>query len=199
MFRRTLLISILVLLAASAGWFVSDAVEANNDFCTACHLPDGNTLHSEIRAGFDASPVYTLAAVHREARVAVEGGERSFRCIDCHAGVGFVGRAKVKLLASKDALVWLAGDFDEPDQMQFPLGEADCRQCHVGFAAAQKDEDEALRFHALAVHNADLGVNCVECHTVHDGGGDEQAFFLNAPVVREQCGRCHSQFQEGSK
>ena len=46
-------------------------------------------------------------------------------CIDCHGGVGRVGRSKVKLLAARDALVWLVGDFDEPDHMEYPLGEAD--------------------------------------------------------------------------
>jgi len=53
----------------------------------------------------------------------------------------------------------------------------------------------AVQFHGLAVHNADLGVNCVECHTAHVGGADEISYFLDAPSVREQCGRCHSEFR----
>jgi len=139
------------------------------------------------------------------------GGPRAFRCIDCHGGTGWLGRAKVKVLAAKDAMVWLGGDFDEPDHMQYPLGEADCRQCHRGFEpllqtqvqtqvqSQENVDDESTRFHALAVHNADLGVNCVECHTVHDGGDDLELFYLDATRVREQCGRCHSEFQEGMK
>lgn len=190
----------LFLVISAVGWFGSDALEANNDFCNACHLPNGDVLHGELRAGFDATPPRTLSGLHQVAGVSLgdgAGGEkRGFRCIDCHGGVGFVGRAKVKALAAKDALVWLSGDFEEPDHMNYPLGEEDCRQCHESFDPARDEQDAALRFHALAVHNADLGVTCVECHTAHDGGADAQLFFMDAKRVREQCSRCHSEFQE---
>ncbi len=208
---------VLLVVGALVGWFGSDAIEANNDFCNACHLPGGEVLHLAIRDGFDAEPPRTLAGLHNAADLRGKGSagaggvpgrtddapgraarDRAFRCIDCHGGVGLMGRAKVKALAAKDALVWLGGGFEEPDQMEYPLGEADCRQCHPTFRPAVDEQDAALRFHALAVHNADLGVDCVECHTVHDGGDDEQMFFMNPLLVRVQCGRCHSQFQEGT-
>jgi hypothetical protein len=181
---------------AAAGWLITDSLEANDDFCNACHLPSGSVLHAEIRRGFDSEPASNLAGVHGSATSRPAGRERAFRCIDCHGGTGLLGRAKVKMLAAKDALVWLSGDFDEPDHMQYPLGEADCRQCHRGFESGKSAEDESRRFHALAVHNADLGVGCVECHTVHDGGDDAELFFLNAARVRKQCARCHSEFQQ---
>lgn len=184
---------------ACVGWFATDALEANNDFCNACHLPTGAVLHDEIRRGFDAEPVSNLAGVHGASAVERGGPPRAFRCIDCHGGTGLLGRAKVKVLAAKDAMVWLGGDFDEPKHMQYPLGEADCRQCHRGFDPEVNTDYESPRFHALSVHNADLGVDCVECHTVHDGGDDAQLVYLDATLVREQCGRCHSEFQEGVK
>lgn len=192
-----LLVAVLgVGIAGSVGgWVVTDALEADNDFCNACHLPTGAVLHGVIRAGFDALPAHNLAGIHGSAQVGDGGDIRSFRCIDCHGGVGFVGRAKVKVLAAKDALVWLTGDFDEPNHMQVPLNEADCRQCHAKFAEGEMPDFGAVPFHGLAVHNADLGVNCVECHTAHVGGADETSYFLDAPSVREQCGRCHSEFR----
>lgn len=212
MLGRAEIVGVLLVVGALAGWFGSDAVEANNDFCNACHLPNGDILHGAIREGFDAAPPRTLAGFHNAEGFRGRGDapadsapdrvsttrERAFRCIDCHGGVGFVGRARVKALAAKDALVWLGGDFEEPDHMKYPLGEADCRQCHPAFRPAVDEQDAALRFHALAVHNADLGVDCVECHTVHDGGDDAQMFFMDPLLVRAQCGRCHSQFQEGT-
>lgn len=184
---------------ACAGWLISDALEANNDFCNACHLPTGAALHKEIRRHFDAEDVRNLAAVHGSSPLGQAGATRAFRCIDCHGGTGLLGRAKVKVLAAKDAMVWLAGDFDEPDHMEYPLGEADCRQCHPGFESQENADPDTTRFHFLAVHNADLGVDCVECHTVHEGGTDAKLFFLDAAHVRKQCGRCHSEFQEKMK
>ena len=186
---------VVVVIAGSTGWVASDIVEADNDFCNACHLPSGAVLHEGIRTGFDARPVHTVAGLHGSATVGEGDEARAFRCIDCHGGVGFVGRAKVKALAAKDALVWLGGDFDEPDHMQYPLGDPDCRKCHEGFVSDDNVDADFVRFHALSVHNADLGVNCVECHTVHDGGDDASAYFLDAIAVRDQCGRCHSEFR----
>lgn len=192
-------IGLVGVVAACAGWLVTDALEANNDFCTACHLPSGAVLHVGIREGFDARPVHNLAGAHGSSKRESEAGDRNFRCIDCHGGVGWLGRAKVKLLAAKDAMVWLTGDFDEPDHMQYPLGEADCRQCHTKYALDIDADDLSQRFHNLSVHNADLGVLCVECHTVHDGGDDSATFYLDTTGVRQQCARCHSEYQEAVK
>lgn len=180
--------------AAIAGWMISDALERNNDFCNACHLAPGIRLHAKIREDFDAREPTNLAGVHGRAEKAQRASRTSPRCIDCHGGVGFVGRLKVKALAARDAFVYLTGDFDEPDHMNFPLGDADCRQCHEDFAWLESTADES-RFHGLSVHNADLGVNCVECHTVHTGGGEAKLFFLDAEGVRSQCARCHSEFR----
>lgn len=192
-----------LVAAVSAGWFATDALEANNDFCTACHLPTGSVLHQELRESFDAQPVHNLAGVHGAAKREYEFGVRAFRCIDCHGGVGWVGRVKVKLLAAKDAMVWATGDFDEPDHMEYPLGEADCRQCHREFSlevdAELAAEVEFIRFHGSSVHNVDLGVVCVECHSVHVGGDDKATFYLEATSVRQQCARCHSEYQEAVK
>ena len=183
-------------VALCVGWFATDWLESKNDFCNACHLPGGAVLHENIREGFDSRPVRNLAGVHGASRGGFENGDREFRCIDCHGGVGWMGRAKVKLLAGKDAMVWMTGDFDEPDHMQYPLGENDSRQCHEELATDPNDESESLRFHDLSVHNVDLGVVCVEFHTIHDGGNESATFYLDTTGVRAQCARCHSEYQE---
>jgi nitrate/TMAO reductase-like tetraheme cytochrome c subunit len=191
---RILALGLVALAAGSGGWLATDALEANNDFCNVCHLSTGLPLHAQIREGFDAVPAVNLAGIHAAATEPARAARPLSRCIDCHGGVGAVGRTKVKLLAAKDALVWLSGDFDEPDHMEYPLGEADCRKCHLELSPEGGFETEET-FHGLSVHNADLGVTCVECHTVHDGGDDSAVFFMNATRVREQCGRCHSEFK----
>ena len=51
-------------------------------------------------------------------------------------------------------------------------------------------------FHDLGVHNSDLGVDCVECHLVHESGADPGAFSLHPEHVRAQCARCHPEYGE---
>jgi predicted CXXCH cytochrome family protein len=195
-------LAMLALMGASlgavlgaAGWIATDHLEQDDDFCNACHVSAGLPLHLEIRRDYDARPPASLAGRHAAARVShrEDGG---FRCIDCHGGKSLPGRARVKALAAKDALVYLSGRFEEPESMRWPLWDEDCSACHPSFQAADEDEGSP-DFHALPVHNVDLGVACVECHSAHEAGGDSAAFFLRRAAVRAQCARCHSEFEQG--
>ncbi len=184
------------IVSAPLGWMVSDALESDNDFCNACHLEPGLPLHIEIRRDFDAEPPSSLAGLHGSAP-AEHRPDEAFRCIDCHGGVSFAGRLRVKALAARDALVYLSGRFEEPDGMRHPLWDEDCRQCHGSFPGPPSEAWEDPRFHELDVHNVELGVDCVECHLAHDDAGDPDAYFLSARQVRGQCARCHAEFEEG--
>jgi len=188
------IVAVAAIVAGPAGWMVSDAVERRNDFCNACHLPDeGGPMHLSIREDFDARPPVNLAGLHaREIRRDASPSDPA-RCIDCHGGVGFAGKARVKLLAARDALVWLGGDFEEPDHMSTPLLDADCRQCHERFDETPSGEPRP-RFHELAEHNVELGVDCVECHLSHEPG-DAGFHHLDLAHVRRQCAGCHSEFE----
>ena len=183
-------------VAAPAGWLVTDHLERENDFCNACHLPDGTPLHVDVRRDFDAPQAASLAGAHGLAPVGQGEHARDFRCIDCHGGVSFVGRARVKALAAKDALVYLTGHFEEPQGMRWPLWDEDCTQCHPSFDTGSYEDWESPRFHQLPVHNTELGVACVECHEVHEPGGPAANHFLRAERVRTQCARCHAEFEE---
>lgn len=177
---------------APVAWHVSDRLEAQNDFCISCHLTESKRLHQEIRDDFDRQPQTTLAGFHGTSPN-VEGRELArMRCIDCHGGTSLLGRARVKALAAKDALVYLTGRFDEPKGMRFPLWEEDCRKCHKAFKPVEPG-DGPPAFHALAVHNTKLGVGCVECHLAHEPGGVHDTWFVHAEPVRAQCARCHAE------
>jgi nitrate/TMAO reductase-like tetraheme cytochrome c subunit len=181
---------------AAVGWAVTDHLEQDDDFCNACHVSAEVPLHAGIRRDYDARPAASLAGRHAAARVPDrEGG--AFRCIDCHGGKSLAGRARVKALAAKDALLYVIGRFEEPEQMRWPLWDEDCLACHASFETEGGDAGGSSRFHDLAVHNVELGVACVECHSAHETGGDPRAFFLHATTVRAQCARCHSEFSEG--
>jgi nitrate/TMAO reductase-like tetraheme cytochrome c subunit len=177
------------------GWVVTDVLEQNNDFCNACHLRENVPLHQEIRSDFDDRPALTLAALHAAQPVAARPGDPVARCIDCHGGVSWLGRARVKALAAQDAFFWVIGDFEEPTHMASPLWDEDCRQCHERFDSAEADLGNTP-FHALDVHNSALGIDCVECHSVHQAGGNPDVYFLQTAHVRTQCGRCHVEFEE---
>ena len=192
------IVALGALLGASlgaVGWLVTDHLEQDDDFCNACHLRSGAALHAAIRRDYDARPAASLAGRHAAAAVS-DREDAAFRCIDCHGGQSFAGRLRVKMLAAKDALVYASGRFEEPETMRWPLWDEDCSACHASFEAAG-DGSGSPAFHELPVHNADLGVACVECHSAHEAGGNPGAFFLRAASVRVQCARCHSEFEEG--
>jgi len=195
--RILLLLGIAGAVAGPAGWVGTDLLEQDNDFCNACHLAPGTPLHIGIRRDFDRRPVASLAGLHAAARHPRRPAEQAeFRCIDCHGGVGPIGRARTKLLAAKDGFWWAVGHFDEPDGMAWPLLDADCRQCHDDFAQAEARAGEPNPpFHALSVHNAALGVSCVSCHLSHEPGGLEELYYLQPEHVRGRCAECHADFQ----
>ena len=182
--------------AAPVGWLVTDHLERDNDFCTACHLEAEVPLHAALRRDFELPEPVSLASAHRRAGVA-DRADAAFRCIDCHGGVSPLGRLRVKVLAAKDAFWYLVGRFEEPTGMRWPLWDEDCTRCHARFDEAAPEPWQNPRFHQLSVHNAELGVDCVECHRVHETDGAADAYFLHAAWTRSQCVRCHPEFQEG--
>jgi len=184
------------VLAAPLGWFGTDALERDNDFCNACHLTPDVPLHQQIRRDFDHQPVVNLVGAHRLAQLPGREDGEPFRCSDCHGGVGFVGKARTKWLAARDAFWFVVGHFDEPTEMAWPLRDEDCRQCHADFLeAAARAGDANPPFHALGVHNVALAATCVDCHLVHDPGGLEELYHLHPAQVRERCADCHTEFE----
>ena len=81
--------------------------------------------------------------------------------------------------------------------MAWPLEDRDCTKCHASFDESEEPDWAPARFHQLPVHNVELGVDCVECHEVHQAGGNPDAYFLRAFWVRSQCARCHVEYEEG--
>ena len=182
-------------VAGPAGWWLTDRLEQDDDFCNACHLPDGVPLHLENRRDFDATEPVSLAGAHGLARV--EGrDDPAFRCIDRHGGTGVLGRARVKLLSARDAFWYVVGRFEEPEGMHWPLQDADCARCHPSFSERPADAWRDPLFHELPVHNHELGVSCVSCHWTHEPGGLPEADFLHPRRVRARCAECHPEFEE---
>ena len=182
--RWILLATATALLGAPIGWSVTDALERDNEFCVACHLEPGLPLHERKMDEFARDQAVNLVSAHYVA-------EREFRCIDCHGGASFANRLRVKTVAARDAALYLVGAFDEPDDMEHPLWDEDCVQCHGSYHPEREDD-----YHAIADHNVvDFAQRCVECHRSHPTRGAAPAFaFLDREVVLPICRNCHEEF-----
>jgi hypothetical protein len=191
--RRATLLAVAALGLAGAGvvsWRASDRVERENSFCLSCHLTPEVRLHDAVGRDFAQRPPASLAARHAEA-------EADFRCIACHGGTSWPGRLRVKLSAASDAFWYATGRFDEPARMTTPLWDEDCRKCHARLGEGGERDWDRIPFHEVMAHDAPSEVACVDCHRVHETGGDPEAAFLEAGHVRGQCARCHSEFRDG--
>jgi hypothetical protein len=173
-----------LLSCAPLGWLATDALESQNAFCTSCHLEAQTPLHAAKRREFESDPALNLASAHF-------AHDHEFRCITCHRGASFPNRVRVKVLAARDAVVYLLRRFDEPREMAHPLWREDCVQCHAKYRPERKDA-----FHAVEVHNLrNFALNCVQCHEAHPTGrAPEFAFLAREPLVA-RCRNCHEEFQ----
>ncbi len=181
-----------VLLGAGS-WHASDRVEQRNDFCNACHLPDGTPLHIQVREDFDRVVPVSLAGVHGRGWVE-EREDSDFRCIDCHAGTGPVERTRVKLLAARDLVRYGLGAFEEPHGMPFELSPRNCLGCHPTFRRSAAPGWTVEAYHGLPAHDqAPDGPRCVACHAVHETDGDAFAYYMARPRVDAQCRACHAE------
>lgn len=192
------LLGSLAAAAVAAGWRVSDHLESDNDFCNACHLPDGTPLHAQIREDFERLVPVDLGGVHGRAFPDRHEDDPAFRCIDCHASAGVVGRTGVKLLATVDALRYAAGSFEEPDAMPWRLPAELCLQCHARLRNAAAPGWSREAFHGLAGHETTPDLACADCHRVHGRGGDAFAYFLDRERIHVRCRACHADFDAGA-
>lgn len=174
---------IAALISAPAGWWISDHLEAENEFCTSCHLDAETPLHEQKQGDLLENPATSLVAAHRAA-------EDAFRCIDCHGGASFANKVRVKSVAARDALRYLLGRFEEPKTMQHPLWNEDCARCHRTYAPTRDDA-----YHAIDVHNLpDFEYECVQCHQAHPKGRKASLDFLETGPLVAVCRNCHEEF-----
>jgi hypothetical protein len=168
------------------------AKERDNRFCVACHL------HEEKYDRFLARAARDLAAAHNP--------KRSFTCIDCHGGADLPMRLRVWALAAVDTAKFFAGRYKEPDQMQLPLRDQECRQCHTPIlrsspAALTPQQEEALEgrtgdsYHAIRDHDT-VKVACVRCHATHTVDGEARLNFVSRARVLPLCRDCHPSMGE---
>ena len=111
----------LPLLGAAAFWggiVVTDHLEEDNTFCTACHL------HEKKFTEFHPveSKRITLAAAHNLA------GEQNVKCIDCHIGATVTDKMLIKALAARDTVAYFVGAFQGTHPPALCPGDTDVPQ-----------------------------------------------------------------------
>ena len=153
---------------------VTDYLEHDNRFCIACHL------HETIFDNFIANDprLVTMAGAHHHK------GE--VKCIDCHIGATVTDKLIVKGIAGWDTVRYFLGDFQEPDDLRFPLGDRTCLKCHTD---GGQSKTRSGAFHNDRNHR-DMGVECGACHQSHPVR-DATTLFLDESIVRPVCRECH--------
>ena len=113
-----LLVGLPLLGAATfgGGIVVTDHLEENNTFCTACHLHEKKFTEFHPVQGKRV----TLAAAHNLE------GEKNVKCIDCHVGATVTDKMIVKALAARDTVAYFVGAFQEPTHLRYALGTRTC-------------------------------------------------------------------------
>lgn len=172
---------LLGIATFGTGIVVTDYLENDNTFCTACHLHEQKFADFHPQQGRHV----TLAGAHNIA------GEKNVKCIDCHIGATLTDKMVVKFLAAKDTVTYLVGTFEEPKALRYELGNRTCLKCHTT-GGQNPAQDNA--FHNAA-HHAKLPLTCYACHTVHPTSTPETRFFRD-DIVRPICNDCHKQFDQ---
>lgn len=171
------------LVAAPAGWLVTDHLESRNEFCTSCHLDAATPLHEPKMNDFLHEPAESLVSAHHAAKA-------GFRCIDCHGGASFANQLRVKTVAARDAFMYVLERFDEPEDMEYPLWNEDCAKCHATYSPQRDDA-----FHAIDVHNLPgFEYDCVKCHLAHPTGRKASLDYLAPEPTVAVCRNCHEEF-----
>ena len=174
----------LPLLGAAAfggGIVVTDHLEENNTFCTACHLHEKKFTEFHPVQGKRV----TLAAAHNLE------GEKNVKCIDCHIGATVTDKMVIKALAARDTVAYFVGAFQEPTHLRYASRDTYVPQVSSHRRQNPKQENA---FHN-ASHHTKMPIVCYECHTMHPTASAETR-FLREQTVKPLCDTCHKDMEQ---
>ena len=180
-------ISRTVLLLIAAGLFifiagsfsVAASMEEHDSFCASCHTQPETNFYGRSQA---ANPI-DLASFHTTKQT---------RCIECHSGVGTMGRANAIVLGARNAVYFYTGTAKQPAPLTVPLGDDHCVKCH---ASVYNATDFNNHFHNLPPRwqaaDPNNAASCVDCHSSHTTDGNTQTAFLSQEKTDQVCQSCH--------
>jgi nitrate/TMAO reductase-like tetraheme cytochrome c subunit len=176
---KTLLIACGFALLFTAGGFSFAATQETHDsFCASCHTQPESTFYQR---SVDVQAV-DLASAHTIKDV---------RCIDCHSGVGVVGRIQAEMLGAHNALAFYSGTAVQPAILTKPVGDDSCLKCHQNVTFNRSRNNH---FHAFLARWQSVDPNastCGGCHGGHTTDGSSQTGFMAQNTVQNVCESCH--------
>ena len=185
--RRLFLFGCVVMLGGVilvvGGVGVSLALENQDAFCASCHTEPEATYYQQST---QANPV-TLAAFHRQKKTA---------CIDCHSGIGVLGRSEGLAQGAQDLIAFIGGRYHSPAISLNPLSDDSCLKCHQNISQSRPSGSRATNGHYHLFlprwQAADpQAAHCITCHTAHTHGLDGLQ-FMRQGVAARVCDDCHT-------
>jgi hypothetical protein len=177
----------IVVLVGGVG-FVSYQ-EQDDHFCISCHTQPETEFFNRDMAADATQSAEDLASFHHRTK--------GIRCIDCHIGEGFVGRASVVSIAAWDAFKHYTGLQHQPATIVVPLQNEACSKCHAtdlrapGFPNHYHNEYFNPKLSPPAIA-------CTECHASHRVGDERTAFQFRDDIL-PRCEYCHQQTGQGPR
>jgi predicted CXXCH cytochrome family protein len=174
-----MLIAVGIFIFIAGSFSVAASMEERDSFCASCHTQPESDYYGRSQAG---NPI-DLASFH---------ATKQTRCIECHSGVGTIGRASAIMLGARNAVAYYTGTAKQPAPLTVPVGDDHCVKCH---ASVYDSTDFNNHFHnllprwqAAAPNNA---ASCVDCHSSHTTDGNAQTSFLSQTKTDQVCQSCH--------
>lgn len=189
-------IAICAALVLGVGGFSFVAAQEEQDsFCASCHTEPESTYYDRSLA----PEMVDLATAHRHTK--------ETRCIDCHAGIGLVGRVEAQLMGARNAVMWYTGSATQPAPLTIPVGDDHCVKCHAEVKTEQFDMEVRSKIFGPRSHyhayldqwkasDPQATANCTACHSGHNLGGTDKTTWLVPATVQTVCEACHKVLDE---
>ncbi len=193
---------VLGVVLAGGGFAFAASQEGHDSFCASCHSQPESTFYQR---SVGAQPT-DLASFHTT---------KTSLCIDCHSGVGLVGRLQAETMGARNAVLWYTGTATQPAPMTYAIQDSTCLKCHQdvtqqrfvpkesttipGASGGREGEGRSNHWHTFmtrwqaATPNAGA---CVSCHPGHSTNGTAQTGFQSASQTTSTCDACHSVLRE---
>jgi predicted CXXCH cytochrome family protein len=174
------LLSVLgVFILAGITGFTATRFENRDAFCASCHT-EPETAYYQREA---SAPPVDLASFHF--------GKQT-RCIDCHSGIGPIGRATALALGARDLTAFISQHYAQPAPLTRPISDANCLKCHSDVTQRQDFNNHFHVFLSQWQSQDPTAATCASCHQAHVTTGSADIGYLNQDVTQQVCQRCHA-------